>query len=122
MTSTVLLRRAYDTFVSPLVTLAATVTGDFLNITLSALKSARGFLAKFNQDNDTLAALQTVLETWIKQVTKMPKDIQAITAADLDGAQAYLRGVQHKIQEEQAKLNGQSIPSTPTPQPTPKNK
>jgi hypothetical protein len=57
-----LTRLAYDAFVSPLITLAATVTGDFLNLTLQALKSARGFLSKFNQDNDSLSALQTVLE------------------------------------------------------------
>ncbi len=80
-----------------------------------ALKNSRGFLAKFNQDNDTLAALQTVLETWIKQVHEVPKEIQSITASDLDGAQSYLRGLQHKLDEEKAKLNGQ-----PTPTPPPK--
>ena len=108
-----LTRLAYDAFVSPLVTLAATVTGDFLNATLLALKNARGFLAKFNQDSDTMAALQTVLETWIKQVHEVPKEIQSITASDLDGAQSYLRGVQNKLKEEKAKLNGQVTP-TPT--------
>jgi len=112
-----LTRLAYDAFVSPLVTLAATVTGDFLNVTLLALENARGFLAKFNQDNDTLAALQTVIETWIKQVHEVPKEIQSITASDLDGAQSYLRGLQNKLNEEKAKLNGQV---KPTPTPTPK--
>ncbi len=114
ITAAKLTRLAYDAFVSPLVTLAATVTGDFLNVTLLALKNSRGFLAKFNQDNDTLAALQTVLETWIKQVHEVPKEIQSITASDLDGAQSYLRGLQHKLDEEKAKLNGPP-PPTPTP-------
>lgn len=112
-----LTRLAYDSFVSPLITLAATVTGDFLNITLQALKSARGFLSKFNQDNDTLSALQTVLETWVKQVHNVPKEWQTITDTDLDGAQGYLRALQRKIQEEQAKLNNNEPPSTPAPTP-----
>ncbi|HTD19135.1 MAG TPA: hypothetical protein VK667_06345, partial [Ktedonobacteraceae bacterium] len=110
-----LTRLAYDAFVSPLITLAATVTGDFLNLTLQALKSARGFLSKFNQDNDSLSALQTVLETWVKQVHNVPKEWQTITDTDLDGAQGYLRALQRKIQEEQAKLNSNEPPSTPAP-------
>jgi len=114
-----LTRLAYDTFVSPLITLAATVTGDFLNITLQAFKSARGFLAKFNQDNDNLSALQNVLETWVKQVHNVPQEWQTITDTDLDGAQGYLRALQRKIQEEQAKLNNNEPPSTPTPAKTP---
>ena len=111
-----LTRLAYDAFVSPLVTLAATVTGDFLNVTLQAVMSARGFLVKFNQDNSTLAALQTVLTTWVKQVNEVPKEIQTITDADLDGAQSYLRALQRKLQDETAKLN--NPPTTPTPKST----
>ncbi len=121
MAAAKLMRQAYDAFVSPLVTMAATVTGDFLGVTLQALSIARGFLAKFNQDNDTLAALQTVVQSWIKQVHSVPKEIQTITDADLDGAQAYLRALQRKIQEEQAKLNNPSTP-TPAPKATPKPK
>ena len=114
-----LTRLAYDAFVSPLVTLAATVTGDFLNITLQAVMSARGFLVKFNQDNSTLAALQTVLATWVKQVNEVPKEIQTITDADLDGAQSYLRALQRKIQDETNKLNNPQ--ATPTTRTTPKS-
>ncbi|HVB23486.1 MAG TPA: hypothetical protein VNG51_16225 [Ktedonobacteraceae bacterium] len=109
-----LTRVAYDVFVSPLVTLAATVAGDFLNITLRALITGRSWLAAIRQDNDTLAALQTVLETWIKQVTAMPKQIQSITDADLDGAQSYLHALQIKIQQEQAKINAAQSTATPT--------
>ena len=109
-----LTRVAYDVFVSPLVTLAATVAGDFLNITLRALITGRSWLAAIKQDNDTLAALQTVLETWVKQITQMPKQIQSITDADLDGAQSYLRALQRKIQEEQAKINAAQPAATPT--------
>ena len=102
--------------------LAATVTGDFLNVTLQAVMSARGFLVKFNQDNSTLAALQTVLATWVKQVNEVPKEIQTITDADLDGAQAYLRALQRKIQDETNKLNNpQATPTTPKATPTPKH-
>ncbi len=108
-----LTRVAYDVFVSPLVTLAATVAGDFLNITLRALITGRSWLAAIKQDNDTLAALQTVLETWVKQVNAMPKQIQSITDADLDGAQSYLHALQLKLQQEQAKIN--AAQSTPTP-------
>ena len=85
-----LTRVAYDVFVSPIVTLAATVAGDFLNVTLRALITGRSWLAAIKQDSDTLAALQTVLETWVKQVNAMPKQLQSITDADLDGAQSYL--------------------------------
>lgn len=109
-----LTRVAYDVFVSPLVTLAATVTGDFLNITLRALQTARSWLALIHQDNDTMQALQTVLETWVKQVNSMPKQIQAITDTDLDGAQSYLRALQHKLQQEQALLNKSTATPTPT--------
>ncbi len=119
ITAAKLTRVAYDTFVSPLVTLAATVTGDFLNITLRALIQGRRWLSNIGQDNSMLQALQTVLETWGKQVTNMPKQIQAITDTDLDGAQAYLRALQQKIKDEQAKLNGQA--PTPNPTGTPKN-
>jgi hypothetical protein len=116
-----LTRLAYDAFVSPIVTLAATVTGDFLNITLRALIAGRGWLARIKQDNDTLAALQTVLQTWVQKVNEVPEQLQSITDTDLDGAQSYLRGLQRTIQEEQAKLNNSA---TPTPSPTngPRNK
>ncbi len=114
-----LTRTAYDVFVSPLVTLAATVADDFLTIILNALIVARQWLAKISADNSTLAALQTVLQSWVNQVSNMPKKIQTITETDLDGAQAYLRALQRKLQEEQAKLNGQG--TTPTPAPTPKS-
>jgi hypothetical protein len=116
-----LTRVAYDVFVSPLVTLAATVEADFLTITLNALIAGRKWLAQINEDSPTLAALQTVLQSWVNQANAMPKKVQTITETDLDGAQAYLRALQRKIQEEQAKLNGQSTPTaTPKVTSTPK--
>jgi hypothetical protein len=117
-----LLRSAYDVFVNPLLTLAANVAGDFLSVTLRAYVQARHWLANIGQDNSTLASLQTVLETWTKQVTQMPKQLQAITDADLDGAQAYLRGVQRKIQAEKAKLNSSTPQATASPSPAPSSK
>lgn len=114
-----LTRVAYDVFVSPLVTLAATVANDFLAVTLAALIKARSWLAQINADNPTLAALQIVLQNWTDQAHNMPKKLQTITVTDLDGAQAYLRALQRKILEEQAKLNGQSTPSTSAPTSTP---
>ena len=116
-----LTRVAYDVFVSPLVTLAATVADDFLSITLAALTKARSWLQQINADNATLAALQAVLKNWVDQVHTMPKKLQTITETDLDGAQSYLRALQRKIQEEQAKLNGQGAPPTPGPTSTPKH-
>jgi hypothetical protein len=114
-----LTRVAYDVFVTPIVTLAATVAGDFLGVTLRALIAGRGWLGRIQQDSDTLAALQTVLETWVKKVNDMPQQLQTITNADLDGAQAYLHSLQNKIKQEQAKLNGQPS-GTPTASPSPK--
>lgn len=108
-----LTRVAYDVFVSPLVTLAATVADDFLTVTLDALITGRKWLAQINEDSPTLAALQTVLQSWVDQAHEMPQKIQSITDSDLDGAQSYLRALQRKIQEEQAQLNGQNTP-TPT--------
>ncbi len=109
---------AYDVFVSPLVTLAATVADDFLTVTLDALITGRKWLAQINEDSPTLAALQTVLQSWVNQAGEMPKKIQAITDTDLDGAQNYLRALQRKIQEEQAQLTSSGTP-TPTAQATP---
>ncbi|MGH2479175.1 MAG: hypothetical protein ACRDHW_05935 [Ktedonobacteraceae bacterium] len=103
-----LTRVAYDVFVSPLVTLAATVADDFLVATLDALINWRKWLAQINEDSPTLAALQAVLQSWVNQVHEMPKTVQTITVTDLDGAQAYLRALQRKIQTEQAKLNSKS--------------
>ncbi|HEY3993551.1 MAG TPA: hypothetical protein VGM01_11815 [Ktedonobacteraceae bacterium] len=117
-----LTRIAYDVFVSPLVTLAANVADDFLSVTLKALITGRKWLAQINEDSPTLAALQTVLQSWVDQASAMPKKVQAITDSDLDGAQSYLRALQRKIQAEQAQLNGQGTPTpgattnaTPTP-------
>jgi hypothetical protein len=50
----------------------------------------------------------------------MPKQLDAITNADLDGAQAYLRALQRKLDEEKAKLNS-SPQTTPAAKPTPKH-
>lgn len=115
-----LTRVAYDVFVSPIVKFGATLTGDFLNTMLGALKTARGWLAGAYQDNSTLIAIQKVLETWVNQISLMPKQLDAITQTDLDGAQAYLRALQRKIDAEKAKLNGTQ--TTPTTNPTPKPK
>jgi hypothetical protein len=121
---------AYDVFVSPIVHFGSSLTGDFLNGMLSALKTARGWLAGAYQDNATLIAIQKVLESWVSQVSAMPKQLDAITQTDLDGAQGYLRALQAKLNEEKAKLNNPSsttnAKSTPnaqsTPQPTQKAK
>lgn len=115
-----LTRVAYDVFVSPLVTLAATVADDFLTVTLNALITGRHWLAQINEDSPTLAALQTVLQTWVDQAHEMPRKVQSITDSDLDGALSYLRALQRKIQEEQAQLNSQTTPTPPaTSQTTP---
>ena len=114
-----LTRVAYDVFVSPLVTLAATVADNFLSVTLAALINARNWLKQISADNATLAALQSVLQSWEKQANTMPKKLQTITETDLDGAQAYLAALKRKIQEEQAKLNGQQTKPTPNSSSTP---
>ena len=121
-----LTRVAYDVFVSPVVKISSQITGDVLSGMLTAFKAGRDWLGRINQDNATLAAIQTVLESWVKQVQQLPKQLDTITQADLDGAQAYLRSLQRKIDEEKAKLNspqGQGTPTTnphPAPTTTPK--
>lgn len=122
-----LTRVAYDVFVSPIVHFGSALTGDFLSGMLSALRTARGWLAGAYQDNASLAAIQHVLESWVSQVTALPKQLDAITQTDLDGAQGYLRALQTKLNEEKAKLNNPS--PTPnatnaqsTPQPTQQTK
>ena len=70
-----LTRVAYDVFVSPLVTLAATVADDFLSITLAALIKARSWLQQINADNATLAALQSVLQSWVATGSYYAKEV-----------------------------------------------
>lgn len=118
-----LTRVSYDVFISPIVQFGSQLTKDFLSAMLSALKTARGWLAGIYQDNVTLAAIQHVLESWVDQVSKLPKQLDAITQTDLDGAQAYLIALQRKIADEKSKLdNVHSTPTIPasksTPQPT----
>jgi hypothetical protein len=98
-----LTRTAYDVFVSPIITLAATVAGDFLQVTSLALQTGRGWLNRINYGSATLDALQTLVDSWVKQAHNLPQHWQAATDSDLDGAQSYLRALQRKIQEEQAK-------------------
>lgn len=107
-----LTRTAYDVFVSPIVTLASTIADDFLLALLNALIKARKWLAQINADNATLLALTNILQNWSDQAKNMPKKLQAITQTDLDGAQTYLHALQQKIQAEQAKLNGQTTPTS----------
>ncbi len=112
-----LTRVAYDTFVSPIINFSANIAGDFLSTMLRAFRSARGFLQAAGQDNTTLASIQKVLESWVAQVTNMPKQLDAITDADLDGAQSYLHKLKNTLEVEKAKLN-QSQSTTPTAKPT----
>ncbi len=115
-------RVAYDVFVSPVVKFLANIADDFLSITLRALISGRHWLSNIGQDNNTLAALQSVLTSWVQGAQQMPKQIQAVADADLDGAQSYLRALKRKIAAEQATLKGQNTTPTPaassTPRPT----
>ena len=106
-----LTRVAYDVFVSPLVAFLANIADDFLTVTLRALITGRHWLANIGQDNGTLGALQKVLESWVKDAQQMPKQLQAVADADLDGAQSYLRALKRKINAEQSKLNGNSTPT-----------
>jgi len=118
MSAAKLTRVAYDVFVSPIVGFLANIADDFLTVTLRALITGRHWLANIGQDNSTLASLQKVLENWVQQVQQMPKQIQAVTDADLDGAQAYLRALQRKLIAEEAQLNAST--ATPTSTATPK--
>jgi hypothetical protein len=114
-----LTRIAYDVFVSPVVHFGSVLTGNFLNGMLSAFKTARGLLAGIYQDNATLVAIQKVLESWVSQVNQLPKQLDAITDADLDGAQAYLRALQRQINTEKAQLNNPKATPAAQPKATP---
>ena len=109
-----LMRIAYDVFVSPIITQSANIAGDVLNAMLSAVKTARGILAQSFLDNATLQAVQKVLQAWVDQVQTLPKQLNAITDTDLDGAQAYLNALKQKLEAEKAQLN-KSNSATPTP-------
>ncbi len=111
-----LTRMAYDVFVSPVVKFGAALTKDFLMGMLNAFTTARNWLRSINQDNATLVAIEKVLQAWVDQANQMPKQLDAITQTDLDGAQAYLRALKQKIDDEKAKLNK----PTPTPSAQPK--
>jgi hypothetical protein len=114
-----LTRVAFDVFVSPLVAFLANIADDFLTVTLRALTTGRHWLANIGQDNGTLGALQKVLESWVQDAKQMPKQLQAVADADLDGAQSYLRALKRKVNAEQSKLNGNSTPTIkPAPDPT----
>ena len=115
-----LTRVAYDVFVSPIVQFGSTLTGDFLNGMLKAVRTARGWLATVYMDNSSMIAVQKVLEAWVGKVGTMPKQLNAVVDTDLDGAQSYLNALQTKIAQEKAKLN--NTQTTPTPQPTKKKK
>jgi hypothetical protein len=116
-----LTRTAYDVFVSPIVTLSATIAGDFLSAINVALETGIGWLDKINYGSPTLNALQTVVNSWVKQAHNLPQKWQSATDTDLDGAQSYLRALQRKIQQEQAILNSQTTPTaTPKRSSTPK--
>lgn len=108
-----LMRIAYDVFVSPIITQSANIAGDVLNAMLSAVKTARGVLAQSFLDNSTLQAVQKVLQAWVDQVSTLPKQLNAITDTDLDGAQAYLNALKQKLEAEKAQLNKSATP-TPT--------
>lgn len=110
-----LTRKAYDVFVSPVVKFGAALTRDFLKAMRDAFKTARGILININQDNATLAAIQEVLNAWVDQADNLPKQLDAITQTDLDGAQAYLRALQRKIADEKAKLNSATPTATAAP-------
>lgn len=115
-----LTRVAYDVFVSPVIQFGSTLTGDFLNGMLKAVKTARGWLAQVYMDNSAMIAIQKVLEAWVANVGSMPQHINTIADTDLDGAQSYLNALKAKIAAEKAKLNNPQV--TPTPQPAPKAK
>ncbi len=114
-----LTRVAYDVFVSPIVQFGSTLTGDFLNGMLKAVKTARGWLATVYMDNSAMIAIQKVLEAWVGKVWSMPKQLNAIADTDLDGAQSYLNALQTKIAQEKAKLNNPQV--TPTAKPKAKS-
>jgi len=113
-----LTRMAYDVFVAPIVKVGAVITGDFLGTMLKAVTTARGWLKNAYLDNGTLEAVQTVLQSWVNQVSSLPQQLDAITNTDLDGAQSYLRALEAKIKSDQAKLNQNGTPTTTPPQKT----
>jgi hypothetical protein len=118
-----LTRVAYDVFVAPIVQIGSQLTADFLTAMLKALKTARGWLAGVYQDNSTLAAIQRVLESWVDQVSKLPKQLNVITQTDLDGALAYLAALQRKLADEKSKLDHpQPTPTAPASRSTPQPK
>jgi hypothetical protein len=115
-----LTRTAYDVFVSPIIKFGAAVTSDFLRGMLNAFKFARNALRGINQDNTTLAAIEKVLQSWVDQAQNLPKQLDAITDTDLDGAQAYLRALKQKIEDQKKELGNPPTNTQGNPSSTPK--
>jgi hypothetical protein len=111
----ILTRSAYNVFVSPVVKVGATITGDVLQVMLSAFTAARNLWKNVYGDSANLAAIQTVLQAWVDNVKNLPKQLDAVVDTDLDGAQAYLHALKRKIEDEMKALGN----PTPTPQSTP---
>ncbi len=113
-----LTRVAYDVFVSPIVKYGAVLAVDFLTAMLNAFTTGRKWLQAIQQDNATLQAIQNVLQSWVTQISTLPKQLDTVTQTDLDGAQAYLRELKRTLADEQTKLNS-SLTPTPTKKVTP---
>ncbi len=107
-----LTRQAYTVFVSPIVKVGSVIAGDFLTTMLRAVTTARGWLKNAYLDNGTLEAVQTILQSWVNDVKTLPQQLDAITATDLDGAQSYLKALEAKVKDEQAKLNKSGTPTS----------
>jgi hypothetical protein len=116
----ILTRSAYNVFVSPIVQAGATITGDVLEGMLKAFTAARNLWKTVYQDSATLAAIQTVLQTWVDNVNDLPKRLNAVVETDLDGAQAYLHALKRKIEDEMKALNNPPPTAQPTPSSTQK--
>src|SRR5262249_8894610 len=103
--SAVLLRDTYDVFVSPILTVSATITADVLQGMLNAVKFAESVLNPANQNTQTLKSVETVLQAWVDKLNQLPRQLNASVDTSLDGAQAYLHALQRKIEDDLKKLN-----------------
>lgn len=105
-----LTRLAVLYIVVPLSRLYATATGDVLAVLASGVQQARTLLGAVHITIGALDTIYSLLTTWRKNVTALPKKLGDYANADILAAEAYLKALQRKIVAEQ---------STPTPSLTP---
>ena len=107
ITSAKVIRMAYNTFILPIEQSSIGSTRNFLSSMAHACSTARSWLGTIGQDNNILASIQSIIDAWVTQVSRLPKQLESFTDADVGGTQIYLEALQNKLNDERAKSTNQ---------------